>query len=141
MIPFRRTKFPKKISIFPFLKSQESCLLRKTSLKIPRLLPKKGEKLAKSKFRKNRKKGNPKNLKSAARSAFDRTNGLHRRLRHQCRSPPCSGSRHLAEQSAPPDGSFWHQRNESRSEWRAELLNSRRLLGRGIQWQEWICNR
>ena len=45
------------------------------------------------------------------------------------------------EQSAPSSRGVGHQRSESRSQRRAQLLGPRRLVGRGLRRREWLCHR
>ena len=74
----------------------------------------------------------PADRQPPARSPLRQSHRLRRGLRHQRLPAPDPGCRRVAEQSPPALRGLRHQRPESRLERRAEPVDPRRVVGRGL---------
>ncbi len=91
--------------------------------------------------RRVRQGADPADRQAHPRPAVRGPDRVRRRLRHQRRPAPGARRRRLAEQPPSPAGSQRHQRQEGGAQRRPELLDPRRLVGRGLRRHERLRHR
>ena len=83
--------------------------------------------------RRRRQGADPADRRALPRPALRRARRLPRGLRHGARARARAGRRRLAQHAAPAAGGVGHERHEGGDERRAQRLDPRRLVGRGLR--------